>query len=151
MTLQATPTTFTQSAGPLLWYNTSAYLALDLTWTEPEGETQHGQQWQGTGRTVPALTTRDENETRRAAVQKVDADGPLTLGVTIDGAEAQFWHLTGSTRHPVGVPLDFTRLSDDHGTRLRFTGAMAAIHAADLVDASFTADFTDFRVTCTTA
>ncbi|MFE5036616.1 hypothetical protein [Streptomyces sp. NPDC056683] len=39
------------------------------------------------------------------------------------------------------MPLDFTRLSDDHGTRLRFTGAMAAIHAVDLVDASFTADF----------
>ncbi len=34
-----------------------------------------------------------------------------------------------------GRPLDFSRLSDDHGSRLRFTGAMAGIHARDLVDA----------------
>ncbi|MFK0153325.1 family 43 glycosylhydrolase [Streptomyces sp. NPDC090493] len=151
VTLQATPTTFTQSAGLLLWYNTSAYFALDLTWAEPESETQHGQQWQDGGRTVLALTTRDENESRRAAVQEVDAAGPLTLGVTVDGADARFWYAADGTPRPIGPPLDFTRLSDDHGTRLRFTGAMAAIHAVDLVDASFTADFTDFRVTCTPA
>ncbi|MER5791613.1 family 43 glycosylhydrolase [Streptomyces sp. NPDC001980] len=151
VTLRATPSAFTQSAGLLLWYNTSAYYALDLTWAEPEGEAQRGQQWRNTGRTVLALTTRDENETRRAAVQEVDADNPLTLGVTVDRTEAQFWHLLEGTRSPVGPPLDFTRLSDDHGTRLRFTGAMAAIHSVDLVDASFTADFTDFRVICTPA
>ncbi|MER5525579.1 family 43 glycosylhydrolase [Streptomyces sp. NPDC002677] len=151
VTLHATPTTFTQSAGLLLWYNTSAYYALDLTWAEPEGETQHGQQWQHTGRTVLALTTRDENETHRVSETEVDAASPLTLGVTVDGADAQFWHLTGNARSPIGPPLDFTRLSDDHGSRLRFTGALAAIHAVDLVDASFTADFTDFRVICTPA
>ncbi|MFJ8490200.1 hypothetical protein ACIRBZ_17855 [Streptomyces sp. NPDC094038] len=54
-------------------------------------------------------------------------------------------------RHPIGPPLGFTHLSDDHGTRLRFTGAMAAIHAVDLVDGSLTADFTDFRITRTPA
>ncbi|MEU9406929.1 family 43 glycosylhydrolase [Streptomyces sp. NPDC048281] len=151
VTLRAAPTTFTQSAGLLLWYNTSAYFALDLTWAEPEGETQHGQQWQDGGRTVLALTTRDENETRRAAVQEVDAGSPLTLGVTVDGPDARFWYAADGPRHPIGPPLDFTRLSDDHGTRLRFTGAMAAIHAVDLVDAAFTADFTDFRITCTPA
>ncbi|MFF7467509.1 family 43 glycosylhydrolase [Streptomyces sp. NPDC008092] len=151
VTLQASPSAFTQSAGLLLWYNSSAYYALDLTWAEPEGESQQGQQCHGTGRTVLALTSRDEHETRREAVRDVDASAPLTLGVTVHRAEARFWHLTGGTRHPVGPPLDFTRLSDDHGTRLRFTGAMAAIHAVDLVDASFTADFTDFRVTCTPA
>ncbi|MGW1622822.1 glycoside hydrolase family 43 protein [Streptomyces sp. NPDC002172] len=151
VTLQAAPTTFTQSAGLLLWYNTSAYYALDLTWTEPEGESQHGQQWQDAGRTVLALTTRDETETRRAAVQEVDATSPLTLGVTVHRADARFWYAANGPRRPIGPPLDFTRLSDDHGTRLRFTGAMAAIHAVDLVGASFTADFTDFRVTCTPA
>ncbi|MFD4602238.1 family 43 glycosylhydrolase [Streptomyces sp. NPDC058464] len=151
VTLQATPTTFTQSAGLLLWYNTSAYYALDLTWSEPEGEAQHGQQWRHAGRTVLALTARDENETHRVTEVEVEAAAPLTLGVTVDGADAQFWHLTDDARSPIGPPLDFTRLSDDHGSRLRFTGAMAAIHAVDLVDASFTADFTDFRVICTPA
>ncbi|MFG2955269.1 family 43 glycosylhydrolase [Streptomyces sp. NPDC048291] len=151
VTLQASPSTFTQAAGLLLWYNTSAYYALDLTWTEPEGATQHGQQWQDGGRTVLALTTRDETETHTPAVVDVDKDTPLTLGVTVDGADARFWYATDGPRHPIGPPLDFTRLSDDHGTGLRFTGAMAAIHAVDLVDASFTADFTDFRITCTPA
>ncbi|MEU9152535.1 family 43 glycosylhydrolase [Streptomyces sp. NPDC048417] len=151
VTLHATPSTFTQSAGLLLWYNTSAYYALDLTWSEPEGETQRGQQWRHTGRTVLALTARDENETHRVSEKEVEAATPLTLGVTVDGADAQFWHLTGDARAPIGPPLDFTRLSDDHGSRLRFTGATAAIHAVDLVDASFTADFTDFRLTCTPA
>ncbi|WP_328753546.1 hypothetical protein OHT57_38170 [Streptomyces sp. NBC_00285] len=40
------------------------------------------------------------------------------------------------------------RLSDDHGSKLRFTGAMAGIHTVDLVDAAFTADFGGFRLTC---
>ncbi|MEU0971221.1 family 43 glycosylhydrolase [Streptomyces sp. NPDC005917] len=149
VTVHASPSTFTESAGLLLWYNTSAYFALDLTWAEPEGERQSGQQWQNTGRTVLALTSRDQDETRGLAVVDIDAVAPLTLGATIDHAEARFWHLTDNIRRPVGPPLDFTRLSDDHGSRLRFTGAMAAIHTVDLVDASFTADFTDFRVTCT--
>ncbi|MFJ2237771.1 hypothetical protein [Streptomyces sp. NPDC087859] len=37
----------------------------------------------------------------------------------------------------VGEPLDFG-----------FTGAMAGIHAVDLVDAAFTADFTALRLIC---
>jgi xylan 1,4-beta-xylosidase len=49
---------------------------------------------------------------------------------------------------PLGPELDFSRLSDDYGSRLRFTGAMAGIHAWDLVDAGFTADFTRFRLDC---
>ncbi|MEV7388360.1 family 43 glycosylhydrolase [Streptomyces sp. NPDC091215] len=149
VTVQASPSTFTQAAGLLLWYNTSAYYALDLTWSEPEGEAQHGQQWQHKGRTVLTLTTRDEGETRRPAVVEVDATTPLTLGVTVDGADARFWYETDRARQLFGPPLDFTRLSDDHGSRLRFTGALVAIHAVDLVDASFTADFTDFHVICT--
>ncbi|MGW5653463.1 family 43 glycosylhydrolase [Streptomyces humi] len=148
VTLQATPAAFTQSAGLLLWYNTSAYYALDLTWAEPDGEDQHGQQWQGTGRTVLALTTRDGAETARPAVVEVAAGTALTLGVTVHATEARFWYAADGARLPVGPPLDFTRLSDDHGPRLRFTGAMVAIHAVDLVDASFTADFADFRVSC---
>lgn len=40
-------------------------------------------------------------------------------------------------------------MSDDHGSRLRFKGAMAGIDARDLVDAAFTAGFTGFRPTCT--
>lgn len=148
VTVEARPGTFTQAAGLVLWYNTEAYLSLDLTWAEPEGEGQHGQQWRGGGRTVLSLVEREESGTRQVATVDVDAGAPVTLGVTVDGAEARFWYVRGGMRTPVGEPLDFGKLSDDHGSKLRFTGAMAGIHAVDLVDAAFTADFTGFRLTC---
>ncbi|MFI6810014.1 glycoside hydrolase family 43 protein [Streptomyces luteogriseus] len=151
VTVEARPVTFTQAAGLLLWYNPEAYLALDLTWAEPEGEPQRGQQWRGTagGRTVLSLVERDEDGARQVAVVDVPVDGPVTLGVTVEGADARFWYVRAGVRTTVGPALDFSRLSDDHGSRLRFTGAMAGIHARDLVDAAFTADFTGFRLTCT--
>jgi xylan 1,4-beta-xylosidase len=149
VTVEAAPRTFTQAAGLILWYDTRCYLALDLTWAEPEGEPQRGQQWQGLGRSVLSLLERDEEGARRVALVDVDAPGPVTLGVTVDGGDARFWFLKDGTRTPVGPPLDFSRLSDDYGSRLRFTGAFAGIHATDLVDARFTADFTGFRLMCT--
>ncbi|WP_330287773.1 family 43 glycosylhydrolase [Streptomyces sp. NBC_00576] len=149
VTVEARPLTFTQAAGLVLRYSAEAWLSLDVTWAEPAGEPQRGQQWQGAGRTVLSLRERDESGTRQVAATEVDATGPLTLGVTVDGADASFWYVQDSTRRPVGPPLDFSRLSDDHGSRLRFTGSMAGIHATDLVDATFTADFTDFHLVCT--
>jgi xylan 1,4-beta-xylosidase len=149
VTVEASPSTFTQGAGLVLWYDTRSYLALDLTWAEPDGEGQRGQQWQGGGRTVLSLVERDEAATRRVALADVDAGTPVTLGVTVDGTEARFWCVRDGVRTAVGPVLDFSRLSDDHGDRLRFTGAMAGIHAFDLVDAAFTADFTGFRLLCT--
>ncbi|MFF8841204.1 family 43 glycosylhydrolase [Streptomyces sp. NPDC015127] len=148
VTVEARPQTFTQAAGLVLRYSRDAYLSLDLTWAEPAGEGQHGQQWRGEGRTVLSLVERDEGDIRQTAVVDVEADAPVTLGVTVDGAEARFWYVHHGVRTPVGPPLDFSRLSDDHGSGLRFTGAMAGIHAWDLVDAAFTADFGGFRLTC---
>lgn len=151
VTVEARPCTFTQAAGLILRYDAEAYLSLDLTWAEPGTEPQRGQQWRGVGRTVLSLVERDEEGARQAAVVDVDASAPLTLGVTIEGAEARFWCVREGVRTAVGPPLDCGRLSDDHGDRLRFTGTLVGIHARDLVDASFTADFRDFRLTCTPA
>jgi xylan 1,4-beta-xylosidase len=149
VTVEAAPRTFTQAAGLVLWYDTASYLTLDLTWAEPEGEPQRGQQWQGAGRTVLSLLERDEEGARQVAVADIDTGAPVTLGVTVDGADARFWYLRDGERTPIGPPLDFSRLSDDYGSRLRFTGAFAGIRAHDLVDAAFTADFTGFRLSCT--
>ncbi|MFJ8539977.1 family 43 glycosylhydrolase [Streptomyces sp. NPDC093591] len=148
VTVEARPRTFTQAAGLVLRYGAEAYLSLDLTWAEPAGEGQHGQQWRGEGRTVLCLVEREEFGTRQAAVVEVDASAPLTLGVTVDDGRARFWYVREGVRTPVGTPLDFTKLSDDYGSKLRFTGAMAGVHAVDLVDSAFTAGFTGFRLTC---
>ena len=149
VTVDARPLTFTQAAGLALWYSAEAYLSLHLTWAEPEGEGQRGQQWRGGGRTVLSLVERDEDGTRQVAVVGVDGGAPLTLGVTVEGAGARFWYLREGERASFGPEWDFSRLSDDYGSRLRFTGAMAGIHAWDLVDAGFTADFSGFRLDCT--
>lgn len=148
VTVEARPDTFTQAAGLVLWYDAQGYPSLDVTWAEPEGEEQRGQQWHGGGRRVLRLVERDGASTRTVAVVAVDDDAPVTPGATVDGPTARFWHARDGVRTPVGEPLDFSRLSDDHGSRLRFTGAMAGIHAVDLVDATFTADFTAFRLSC---
>ncbi|MFF0011949.1 glycoside hydrolase family 43 protein, partial [Streptomyces sp. NPDC005374] len=149
VTVEARPGTFTQAAGLVLRYDSESYLSLDLTWAEPEGEGQHGQQWRGEGRTVLSLVERDEGSTRRVAVVDVGTESALTIGVTVAEGVARFWRVgDDGERTPVGPGLDFTRLSDDHGSKLRFTGAMAGIHAVDLVDAAFTADFRGFRLTC---
>jgi xylan 1,4-beta-xylosidase len=149
VTVEARPSTFTQAAGLVLWYGAEAYLSLHLTWAEPEGEAQRGQQWRdGGGRTVLSLVERDEDRTRQVALAEVDVRAPVTLGATVEGADARFWCVREGARTPVGPVLDFSRLSDDHGSRLRFTGAMAGIHAWDLVGADFTADFTRFRLDC---
>ncbi|MEV6382349.1 family 43 glycosylhydrolase [Streptomyces sp. NPDC051773] len=148
VTVEARPRTFGEAAGLTLRYNTASYLSLDLTWAEPEGEPQRGQQWRGEGRTVLSLLERDEDGARQVAVVEVEPGRRITLGASIDGAEARFWYLRDGLRTPIGPPLDFTHLSDDYGSRLRFTGTLAGIHAQDLVAAEFTADFSGFRLVC---
>ncbi|BBC32029.1 Glycosyl hydrolase, family 43 [Streptomyces graminofaciens] len=148
VTVEARPRTFGESAGLTLRYNTASYLSLDLTWAEPEGEPQRGQQWRGEGRTVLSLLEHDEEGARQVAVVDVEAGVPVVLGASVEGAEARFWYVREGVRTPVGPPLDFSRLSDDHGSKLRFTGAFAGIHAQDLVAAEFTADFGGFRLGC---
>ncbi|MER6154774.1 family 43 glycosylhydrolase [Streptomyces sp. NPDC001868] len=148
VTVEARPRTFGEAAGLTLRYNTSSYLTLDLTWSEPEGEPQRGQQWRGEGRTVLSLLERDEDGARQVAVVEVEPGRPITLGATIDGPNAHFWYLHDNHRTPIGPPLDFTHLSDDYGPHLRFTGTLAGIHAQDLVAAEFTADFRGFRLVC---
>jgi xylan 1,4-beta-xylosidase len=52
----------------------------------------------------------------------------------------------GERWQPVGPALDATRLSDDYGSVLRFTGAMVGLCAQDLNGAGSTADFDHFTL-----
>ncbi|MFE7838174.1 family 43 glycosylhydrolase [Streptomyces sp. NPDC057474] len=148
VTVEARPRTFGEAAGLTLRYNTASYVTLDLTWSETEGEPQRGQQWRGGGRTVLSLLERDEDGARQMAVVEVEPEQPVTLGANIDGTEARFWYLHDGHRTPLGPVLDISHLSDDYGSKLRFTGTLAGIHAQDLVAAEFTADFGGFRLVC---
>jgi xylan 1,4-beta-xylosidase len=147
VTVDAHPDTFTQGAGLALWYNASSYFLLDVTWAEPEGEAQRGQQWTGGGRTVLRLSIRDATGLSTETVRGI-GPGPVRLRATIDGAVARFWAgVPGDELQTTGPELDFSQLSEEYGGRLRFTGAFAGILAYDLVDAAFTADFSGFSLT----
>ncbi|WP_318843172.1 family 43 glycosylhydrolase [Myceligenerans pegani] len=151
VTVEASPVTFTQSAGLVLYYNTTSYLQLHLTWAEPAGQPQAGQQWRGVGRRVLRLEHGRPEDAR--VVAEVDApSGPVRLAARIDGGTARMFAGTaGGELHPVGPDLDFTDLSDDFGPRLRFTGALAGISVVDLVEGTFHADFTGWALRQTAA
>ncbi|MEU4365273.1 family 43 glycosylhydrolase [Promicromonospora sp. NPDC023987] len=149
VTVDAEPTTFTRSAGLVLWYDTTSYYQLHVTWAEPEGEPQAGQQWAGDqGRRVLVLTHGHPDGARVLATVDL-ADGPIRLRAQIDGATARLSSASASAHGSgpwaqVGPDVDFSELSDDFGQRLRFTGAFVGISVIDLVDGAFTADFSDW-------
>jgi xylan 1,4-beta-xylosidase len=131
----------------VLWYNTTSYYQLHVTWTEPEGEPQAGQQWAGDqGRRVLVLTHGHPDGARVLATADLPT-GPVRLRAQIDGATARLFSASGDGPWTqVGPDVDFSELSDDFGPRLRFTGAMVGISAVDLVDGAFTADFSDWSL-----
>ncbi|MCF4122473.1 family 43 glycosylhydrolase [Antribacter sp. KLBMP9083] len=139
--VDASPTTHTQSAGLVLWYDTASYYRLHVTWAEPAGERQAGQQWRGEGRRVLVLEHGHPDGSRVLATVEAP-DGPVLLRAETDGAVARMF--AGAARGDLGSvepDLDLSELSDDFGGRLRFTGAFAGISVVDLVDGAFTADF----------
>lgn len=149
--VEANPTTFTQSAGLVLWYDTTSHYQLHLTWAEPAGTRQAGQQWRagGGGRRVLTLVHGHPDGARVLAT--IDRPGgPVRMRAEIDGAVARVWAGgpgPGSLDR-VGPDLDFSELSDDFGPRLRFTGAFAGISVVDLVEGRFTADFSGWSLRC---
>ncbi|MGO4535077.1 family 43 glycosylhydrolase [Leifsonia sp. 2MCAF36] len=148
VTVEAHPTSFAHSAGLVLWYNASAYISLQLTWAEPEGERQRGQQFEpGGGRIVLVLTARSVDGSRELARSTVGG-GPFRLRAELDHGTARFAAgRDGSALEPFGPEVDASFLSDDFGPLLRFTGTFAAVNAFDLVDEAFTATFSRFTLT----
>ncbi len=150
VTVDASPTTFTQSAGLVLWYGTTSYYQLHVTWAEPPGQPQAGQQWQpdGPGRRVVQLVHGRPDGARVVATTDAPA-GAVRLSAAVDGAVVRMRAGSASGRlDPIGPGLDFTELSDDFGPGLRFTGACAGISVVDLVEGSFQADFCDWSLRC---
>lgn len=146
VTVDAAPTTFTQSAGLVLWYGTTSYYQLHVTWAEPDGEPQAGQQWAGDGRRVVALV-HGRPDGARVLATVAAPEGPVRLRAEVDGAVGRlFAGPDGGAVERVGEDVDVSELSDDYGEPLRFTGAFAGISAVDLVDGTFTADFTDWSM-----
>ncbi|MFI6703422.1 glycoside hydrolase family 43 protein [Streptomyces sp. NPDC050509] len=131
------PTRFDQQAGLICWYDTTTHYYLRVTHSEERGR-------------VLGLAVSDDGAYSEPAdcelsVEdwpllhlRADFDGAaLRLSASPDGAE---W-----TR--VGPVLDASKLSDDYGDRLRFTGAFVGVCAQDLGGTRVTADFDRFALT----
>lgn len=159
--VDARPRNYSQSAGLILHYNTSAYFYLRLS----VREASLGSATEST----PAHSTPDGPHTpepdtvleRIVEVWERDAlngllihgsttlphEGPVRMKADLADGWLQF-HVgaEGAALHPLGPRLDATHLSDDCGKTLRFTGPFAGICAQDLRDQEFSADFTDFSL-----
>lgn len=135
--LEFQPTHFTQSAGLICYYDTRTHLYLRVTHDEARG------------RTLGVVLTDDGvySELDDTALD-VNAWFALHLRVEIAGAQLRFSaSRDGRDWLGVGPALDASKLSDDYGTGLHFTGAFVGLCAQDLGGAGVTADFSHFDLT----
>jgi xylan 1,4-beta-xylosidase len=131
------PDHFTQSAGLVCYYDTRTHFYLRLTHDETRGR-------------VLGITFTDDGvygELADAAVV-VNDRAACHLQAEIDGARLQFSaSRDGGVWQPVGPVLDASKLSDDYGTGLHFTGAFVGLAAQDLGGTGAAADFSHFELT----
>jgi len=130
------PAHFTQLAGLICWYDTTQHYYLRLTHSE------------GRGRVLGIVFTDDGAYGELPEYQLDVDDWPLVhLRARFDGAELRFSASPdGTDWRPIGPVLDASRLSDDYGQRLRFTGAFVGVCAQDLGGTRTPADFDWFDV-----
>lgn len=132
--MQFHPGHFSQMAGLICWYDTSTHYYLRVTHTEGRGR-------------VLGVTVSDDGTYTELADAQLDIDGwrDVHLRVRIDSSELHFAASPdGSTWQDVGPVLDATKLSDDYGFRLRFTGAFVGLCVQDLGGTRTAADFDFF-------
>lgn len=130
------PTHYSQQAGLVFWYDTGTHYYLRVTDTD--------------GRRTIGLVARDEGRPEEFADSDLDcADWPLVhLRLTVQDAVARFFASPdGVNWQSVGPAVDATRISDDYGGALRFTGAFVGICAQDLANHAAVADFDYFELT----
>ncbi|WP_328492668.1 glycoside hydrolase family 43 protein [Streptomyces sp. NBC_00414] len=130
------PAHFGQLAGLICWYDTSTHYYLRLTHAE------------GKGRVLGIVLTDDGAYSELPESELATDDWPsVHLRARFDEAELRFSASPdGMDWHPVGPVLDAGKLSDDHGSRLRFTGAFVGVCAQDLGGTRTPADFDWFEL-----
>ena len=137
--LEFAPTHFTQAAGLICYYDTRTHFYLRLTHDEERG------------RLLGVALTDDGvyqelaegqlfvNDWLRCYLRAEIAGGVVRFSASRDAME---WK-------PVGPILDASKLSDDYGQGLHFTGAFAGLCAQDVGGTGVTADFSHFDLVAT--
>jgi len=130
------PTHFTQLAGLVFYYDTRQHFYLRVTHDE------------AAGRVLGIILTDDGKYDELPDSQLAINDWPLVyLRAEIDGEALQFSAAPdGAQWQNIGPVLDASKLSDDYGSTLRFTGSLIGLCAQDLNGTRTTADFDYFEL-----
>lgn len=128
------PTHFTQAAGLICYYDTRTHFYLRVTHDESRG------------RMLGVVFTDDGVYGELEESEVVVNDwATFHLRAEIDGARLQFSaSRDGEAWRSIGPVLDASRLSDDYGTGLHFTGAFVGLCAQDVGGGGASADFSYF-------
>jgi xylan 1,4-beta-xylosidase len=132
--LEFQPDHFTQMAGLVCYYDTRAHFYLRVTHDEMRGR-------------VLGVVQTDDGAYAEHADSVISVEGWLGyhLKAEIDGARLQFSvSHEGDAWRPVGPELDASKLSDDYGQGLHFTGAFVGLCAQDLGGTGALADYSHF-------
>lgn len=135
--LQFKPTRFTQSAGLILYYDTRQHFYLRVTHDEV------------LGKVLGIVATDDGAYDELLDSQLAIPDWhDIYLRCELNGAVAQFSASPDGIRwQPIGPTQDSSKISDDYGSALRFTGGMIGVCAQDVAGTRRTADFDFFKLT----
>ena len=132
------PTRFSQFAGLTVWYDTRTHFFLHVCHDEE------------LGRVVRVALSDDGEYDEPCAACLAIADWPeiVYLRAAIDRADLTFAvSADGETWISLGVVFDLSKVSDDYGSILHFTGAMVGLCAYDVAGQGIYADFDWFEVT----
>lgn len=130
------PSHFTQAAGLICYYDTRTHYYLRITHDETRGK-------------ILGLVITDDGAYQEPSdtVVAINDWKQCYLRAAIDHETLQFSASPdGKSWQPIGGTLDMTKISDDYGSVLHFTGAFVGLCAQDLGYASATADFDYFTL-----
>jgi xylan 1,4-beta-xylosidase len=130
------PSHYTQMAGLICYYDTRTHYYLRVTHDENVGK-------------VLGVVLTDDTKYDELLDSQISIDDwkQIYLRAEIDGERLQFSaSKDGTNWRPVGPVLDASKLSDDYGTYLHFTGTFVGVCAQDLGSASAIAEFAYFEI-----
>ncbi|MDR3708903.1 MAG: glycoside hydrolase family 43 protein [Capsulimonadaceae bacterium] len=134
--LEFAPKHFSQSAGLVCWYDTKTHYYLRVTRDEDMG-------------VVIGIAYTDDGQYGELNESRIVADewDRFYLRAEIEEERLQFFASPdGKTWSRVGPVLDASKLSDDYGAGLHFTGAFIGLCAQDFVGRAAVADFDYFSL-----
>ena len=134
--LEFSPEHFTQMAGLICYYDTRTHYYLRVGFDENQG-------------IILGIILNDDSEYHELSDSQIVINdwSQVFLRAVIDYRDLQFYASPdGGQWLKIGPVLDMTKISDDYGNRMHFTGAMIGICAQDLGGFGSYADFWKFQL-----